>query len=143
MDGGNLAAGARATFLPDDLTALIEALRARGYRVLGRQTRDGAIVYDTVRGVADLPRGWTDQQEPGRYRRRQLHHGLPWYCTMVEDHTDLTGQEASRTRRWDSCFTGDFFCIHGGSARVERKSRYRQWMTHKLANWIDQFADRR
>ena len=21
-----------------------------------------------------------------------------------------------------------------------RKSRYRQWMTHKLANWIDQFG---
>src|ERR1700679_1588089 len=68
MDGGHLAAGARATFLPDDLTALIEALWARGYRVLAPQTRDGAIVYDTVCGVAHLPRGWTDQQEPGRYR---------------------------------------------------------------------------
>jgi sulfhydrogenase subunit beta (sulfur reductase) len=62
------------------------------------------------------------------------------FCTTVEDHTDLTGQEASRTRRWDSCFTGDFSYIHGGSVRVERKSRYRQWMTHKLANWIDQFG---
>jgi ferredoxin len=62
------------------------------------------------------------------------------FCTTVEDHTDLTGQSAERVRRWDSCFTGDFSYIHGGSVRTERKSRYRQWMTHKLANWIDQFG---
>jgi formate hydrogenlyase subunit 6/NADH:ubiquinone oxidoreductase subunit I len=62
------------------------------------------------------------------------------FCTTVEDHTDLTGQSATRVRRWDSCFTADFSYIHGGSVRPEIKSRYRQWMTHKLANWIDQFG---
>ena len=62
------------------------------------------------------------------------------FCTTVEDHTDLAGQTAERVRRWDSCFTGDFSYIHGGSVRTERKSRYRQWMTHKLANWVDQFG---
>ena len=34
----------------------------------------------------------------------------------------------------------DFSYIHGGSVRTEGKSRYRQWMTHKLASWIDQFG---
>lgn len=61
------------------------------------------------------------------------------FCTTVEDHTDLTGA-AERTRMWDSCFTLDFSYIHGGSVRKETRSRYRQWMTHKLANWIDQFG---
>ncbi|MBM3653885.1 MAG: sulfite reductase subunit A [Alphaproteobacteria bacterium] len=40
----------------------------------------------------------------------------------------------------DSCFTMDFSYIHGGSVRASAKSRYRQWMTHKLATWIDQFG---
>ncbi|MBI1729025.1 4Fe-4S dicluster domain-containing protein [Candidatus Acetothermia bacterium] len=62
------------------------------------------------------------------------------FCTTVEDVTDLTGQYAERLRRWDSCFTIDFSYIHGGSLRKSAKSRYRQWMTHKLATWIDQFG---
>ena len=62
------------------------------------------------------------------------------FCTTVEDTTDLTGDHAERWRRWDSCFTTDFSYIHGGSIRVSAKSRYRQWMTHKLASWIDQFG---
>ena len=62
------------------------------------------------------------------------------FCNTVEDSTDLTGQETQRTRRWDSCFTMDFSYIHGGSVRSSTRSRYRQWMTHKLATWIDQFG---
>lgn len=62
------------------------------------------------------------------------------FCTTVEDVTDLTGEHAERWRRWDSCFTMDFSYIHGGSVRATPRSRYRQWMTHKLATWIDQFG---
>lgn len=62
------------------------------------------------------------------------------FCTTVEDTTDLTGEHAERWRRWDSCFTMDFSYIAGGSVRPSPKSRYRQWMTHKLASWIDQFG---
>jgi sulfhydrogenase subunit beta (sulfur reductase) len=62
------------------------------------------------------------------------------FCTTVEDHTDLTGDTAERVRRWDSCFTADYSYIHGGSVRPATKSRYRQWITHKLASWIDQFG---
>jgi sulfhydrogenase subunit beta (sulfur reductase) len=63
------------------------------------------------------------------------------FCTTVEDVTNLTGEHAERWRRWDSCFTVDFSYIHGGSVRATTKSRYRQWMTHKLATWIDQFGE--
>jgi sulfhydrogenase subunit beta (sulfur reductase) len=62
------------------------------------------------------------------------------FCTGVEDVTDLTGERAERWRRWDSCFTVDFTHLHGGSVRTSAKSRYRQWMTHKLASWHDQFG---
>lgn len=62
------------------------------------------------------------------------------FCTSVEDVSDLSGDHAERWRRWDSCFTMDFSYIHGGSVRASAKSRYRQWMTHKLATWIDQFG---
>ena len=62
------------------------------------------------------------------------------FCSTVEDVTDLTGGEAERTRRWDSCFTLEHSYVHGGSVHATGRSRYRQWMTHKLASWIDQFG---
>ena len=62
------------------------------------------------------------------------------FCATVEDTTNLTGSHAERWRRWDSCFTVNFSYIHGGSVRATPRSRYRQWLTHKLAAWIDQFG---
>jgi ferredoxin len=62
------------------------------------------------------------------------------FCSTVEDVTDLTGTQAERWRKWDSCFTMDYSYIHGGSVRYSPQARYRQWMTHKLATWIDQFG---
>jgi ferredoxin len=62
------------------------------------------------------------------------------FCSSAEDITDLGGNTAERWRRWDSCFTMEYSYIHGGSIRASVKSRYRQWMTHKLASWFDQFG---
>jgi len=62
------------------------------------------------------------------------------FCTSVEDVTDLAGEHVERHQRWDSCFTVDYSGIHGGAVRGSAKSRYRQWMTHKLATWHDQFG---
>lgn len=61
------------------------------------------------------------------------------FCSTVEDVTDLTGEHTERWQKWDSCFTMDFSYLHGGSVRASTKSRYRQWLTHKLSSWIDQF----
>ncbi len=61
------------------------------------------------------------------------------FCTTVEDTTDLTGENAERWRKWDSCFATDFSYIHGGSIRSSSTARYRHWITHKLATWFDQF----
>ncbi len=62
------------------------------------------------------------------------------FCSTVSDSSDLANAQARRTRTWDSCFTSDFSHIHGGSVRSSTRSRYRQWITHKLASWIDQFG---
>jgi len=62
------------------------------------------------------------------------------FCSTAEDVTDLAGEEATHTRVWDSCFTLEHSYVHGGSVRGTTRSRYRQWMTHKLSTWIDQFG---
>lgn len=62
------------------------------------------------------------------------------FCSTVEDTSDLAGDNAERWRRWDSCFTGEFSFLHGGSVRPSIRSRYRQWLTHKLGTWHDQFG---
>jgi ferredoxin len=62
------------------------------------------------------------------------------FCSNVEDTSELDGEVAERWRRWDSCFTLGHTYVHGGSVRISTRSRYRQWLTHKLAGWIDQFG---
>ncbi|MDX1691395.1 MAG: 4Fe-4S dicluster domain-containing protein [Acidimicrobiia bacterium] len=62
------------------------------------------------------------------------------FCASVDDHTSLTGEEAVRVRRWDSCFNEEFSYIHGGALRPSPAARYRQWLTHKLSTWVDQFG---
>jgi sulfhydrogenase subunit beta (sulfur reductase) len=62
------------------------------------------------------------------------------FCTSIEEVSDLAGDRAERARSWDSCFTTDFSYIHGGSVRSSTRSRYRQWLTHKLGSWLDQFG---
>lgn len=62
------------------------------------------------------------------------------FCTSITDASDLTGTTAERHRVWDSCFSEEYSYIHGGAVRESGRSRYRQWMTHKLAAWHDQFG---
>lgn len=62
------------------------------------------------------------------------------FCTDTEDVTDLTGDHAERWRRWDSCFSLDFSYLHGGAVRPSTRGRYRQWLTHKLGTWWEQFG---
>ncbi|MFF3127613.1 4Fe-4S dicluster domain-containing protein [Streptomyces sp. NPDC057908] len=61
------------------------------------------------------------------------------FCTTTEDVTDLTGDHAERWRRWESCFDLDFSHLQAGPVRDSSRSRYRQWATHKLGTWYDQF----
>ena len=62
------------------------------------------------------------------------------FCVNIKDMSGLEGDSAQRLRKWDSCFTLAHSYICGGSVRTSAKSRYRQWLMHKLASWIDQFG---
>jgi Fe-S oxidoreductase len=52
----------------------------------------------------------------------------------------MESQRADRVRLWDSCFNPDHSYAAGGLRRPDIRSRYRQWLTHKLASWIDQYG---
>lgn len=62
------------------------------------------------------------------------------FCSTTEDLLSLDGLGAERRRAWDSCFTIDFSYLHGGSIRRSGGARYRQWITHKLSSWHQQFG---
>jgi sulfhydrogenase subunit beta (sulfur reductase) len=62
------------------------------------------------------------------------------FCASIEDTSSLDGAAAQRLRRWESCFTLRHSFLHGGSIRRSIRSRYRQWLTHKVASWIDQYG---
>lgn len=62
------------------------------------------------------------------------------FCHTVEEMPDLSHQHSVHARLWDSCFTQEHGYIHGKNIRPTIKDRYRMWLTHKLASWIDQFG---
>lgn len=118
----------------EDATAVVDSAAAR----MGR-TMDSVGLRDLLADNLEHPR-WDD------VAKRCLTCGNctmvcpTCFCSSVEDSTDLSGTEATRTRVWDTCFSLDYSYIHGGSVRASARSRYRQWMTHKLGTWHDQFG---
>jgi NAD(P)H-flavin reductase/Pyruvate/2-oxoacid:ferredoxin oxidoreductase delta subunit len=62
------------------------------------------------------------------------------FCTSIDQRSDLTGADTISERRWDSCFSDGFARVAGGDFRPQVKDRYRQWLTHKFATWVDQFG---
>jgi ferredoxin len=61
------------------------------------------------------------------------------FCGTVEDVTDLAGT-VTRRRAWGSCFDLAHSYMHGGPVRRSTRARYRQWLSHKLSTWWDQFG---
>jgi ferredoxin len=62
------------------------------------------------------------------------------FCHSIEEVPDLDSQRAGRVRLWDSCFNPAHSHMAGGLVRPDIRARYRQWLTHKLASWIDQYG---
>jgi sulfhydrogenase subunit beta (sulfur reductase) len=115
-----------------------EAISERTAASMGRQMDTGGIrelLYDNF----EHPR-WDDVASRCLSCGNCTMACPTCFCFSVEDVTDLAGTQAERHRSWDSCFTMDHSYLHGGPVRVSNRSRYRQWMTHKLATWIDQFG---
>jgi len=63
------------------------------------------------------------------------------FCTDTDDRVELDGRTAHRDRVWDTCFSLEYSHLGPGPARSSARSRYRQWLTHKLGTWHDQFGE--
>ncbi len=67
------------------------------------------------------------------------------FCSTFSDHTGLTADgsavvETVREQSWASCFQLDHSALGGRAVRATTADRYRQWLTHKLATWQEQFG---
>ncbi|HEY6744360.1 MAG TPA: 4Fe-4S dicluster domain-containing protein, partial [Mycobacteriales bacterium] len=123
----------------DPDAAAAAAVVASAAASMGREL-DTAGLPDLLAGNLEHPR-WDDVADRCLTCGNCTMACPTCFCTTVEDVTDLTGEHAERWQHWDSCFTLDFTHLHGGGpARASGRSRYRQWMTHKLSTWWDQFG---
>ena len=121
----------------DDLTDRQDVID----RTVGRMTRtlDPEVARDVLAANLEHPR-WDDVAERCLSCTNCTLVCPTCFCSAVEDVTTLDGTGAERVRRWDSCFTLDHSFLHGGgSVRGDTRARYRQWLTHKLSTWWDQF----
>jgi sulfhydrogenase subunit beta (sulfur reductase) len=62
------------------------------------------------------------------------------FCHAEADVPALSGAASRHERMWDSCFGESHGHLHGTNVRPDIRSRYRQWLTHKLATWHEQFG---
>jgi ferredoxin len=62
------------------------------------------------------------------------------FCHSENEIPSLDGTESQHVRQWDSCFTAEHSYIHGITIRSQTSQRYRQWLTHKLGSWHDQYG---
>ncbi len=136
--GGALLDEIGATAAPAGDLAAADAVTEQAAQRMGRRL-DTDGIRDLLYASVDSPR-WDDVASRCLSCTNCTMVCPTCFCTTVEDVSDLSGQSADRHRVWDSCFNADFSYIHGGTVRESTRSRYRQWMTHKLASWHDQFG---
>lgn len=62
------------------------------------------------------------------------------FCYNQKDEIGFDLIHYERKRYWDSCQELHFAQVHGGNFRFTRMARLRQFVTHKLATWVEQFG---
>lgn len=62
------------------------------------------------------------------------------FCHAEQDVPELGGASSQHIREWDSCFSEGHSYLHGFVVRPDTSHRYRQWLTHKLGSWHDQYG---
>jgi sulfhydrogenase subunit beta (sulfur reductase) len=134
-----------------EVLASLPFTRASKEQIAEAEMRVDACAQSQVRGLdhSRLPQALYDAHEHPRWDEVAGRCLACTNCTMVcptcfchtvEETPDLSHQQTSHARLWDSCFTQEHGYIHGKNIRPTIKDRYRLWLTHKLASWIDQFG---
>jgi sulfhydrogenase subunit beta (sulfur reductase) len=62
------------------------------------------------------------------------------FCHSESEQPAFDGNSSVHSRQWDSCFSAGHSYIHGITIRANTTQRYRQWLTHKLGSWHDQYG---
>lgn len=62
------------------------------------------------------------------------------FCHREFENPALNGKHTEHWRDADSCFSEDHSYLVGEVVREHTRARYRQWMTHKLATWVEQYG---
>jgi sulfhydrogenase subunit beta (sulfur reductase) len=62
------------------------------------------------------------------------------FCHAEVELPDIDGRSSDHYRQWDSCFTEGHSRLSGFVVRPDTRTRYRQWLVHKLATWHDQYG---
>lgn len=132
-----LACLAAPTAGPDDLAAA-QAVTDTAAAHMGRHL-DTRGIRDLLYASADHPR-WDDAASRCLSCTNCTLVCPTCFCASLETVPDLTGEHLTRQRVWDSCFTSGHSHLSAGSVHGTTRSRYRQWLTHKLASWVDQFG---
>ncbi|EQD42917.1 4Fe-4S ferredoxin, iron-sulfur binding protein, partial [mine drainage metagenome] len=105
-----LTVGERVVLEREAFPSFLSSLQVHGYRVVGPTVRDGAIVYGEIERVDDLPIGWTDRQEAGKYRlERRSDHALFGYA--VGPHSWKRYLFPAHEHLWSAVRSGGSFTI--------------------------------
>lgn len=62
------------------------------------------------------------------------------FCHTESDKPTLDIHQCEHEKSWDSCFTEGHSYVGGKVLRDDTRKRYRQWLTHKVGSWFDQFG---
>ncbi|MGF1600185.1 MAG: 4Fe-4S dicluster domain-containing protein [Acidimicrobiales bacterium] len=102
---------------------------------------DGAALPERLAGT-DHHRQWADVAERCLSCGNCTSVCPTCFCSSFSDHTELggDGDETVREQVWTSCFELDHSSLGGRPVRATISSRYRQWLTHKLQTWPEQFG---
>ncbi|MDP1645967.1 MAG: 4Fe-4S dicluster domain-containing protein [Thiobacillus sp.] len=119
----------------------IEAARQQGQAAAASQTRSlpGRNLRDTLMGRLDHPR-WDEMAARCLACGNCTAVCPTCFCHAESDEPALNGKSSEHMRMWDSCFSESHGYLHGFNVRSDIRSRYRQWLTHKLATWHEQYG---
>lgn len=120
----------------DDATHLVGEARTAVAGNLGVET---VGLKDRLLAQLDSPR-WAEVAERCLLCGNCTSVCPTCFCTSVTQRSQLVGTATGSTRTWDSCFSPGFARVAGGNFRSRPRDRYRQWLTHKFATWVDQFG---
>ena len=62
------------------------------------------------------------------------------FCSANYEVPQLDGQRSDHVREWSSCFSLGHSYTNSHVVRASTRERYRQWLTHKLGGWHEQYG---